>query len=306
MTTTTSFVPALDADLNVVASALRQTTVVVRSLDSSDRHVRCGHGSGIIWSADGMIITNAHVATTERAAVTFADGRTTQAVVRAHDRRRDLAVLQTDANSLTFGTLPAAAIGSPSSLRPGAVVVALGHPLGVEHSLSLGVVHAVPRDEHSRYIVADIRLAPGNSGGPLADAQGRIVGVNSMVVGGLGIAISSDVVRRFIASVIPRPALGVGLRPVRVRDTSGDRTVSPALLVLTVEQHGAAADAGILQGDLLLGVRGKPLASGNEMIEALHTAGPGGTLQLDVGRAGKRMRCDIVLPPLSGRSRRAA
>lgn len=91
-------------------------------------------------------------------------------------------------------------LGHPAELRAGSIVLALGHPWGVPHALSLGVVHAVSRDRRGqpRHIAADVRLAPGNSGGPLVDATGRVVGINAMIVGGLGVAIPVNVVARVI------------------------------------------------------------------------------------------------------------
>jgi serine protease Do len=158
--------------------------------------------------------------------------------------------------------------------------------------------------------VADIRLAPGNSGGPLADARGRIVGVNSMIVGGLGFAISVDAVRALIASAAPRPTLGVQLRPVHVRvPVSAERT-SVALVVLTTEASGAAAQAGIIPGDLLLGHAGRPFHSPDDLTSLLRDAGAGGTLRIDVGRGGKQMSVEVRLGTASegggGGSRRAA
>lgn len=186
--------------------------------------------------------------------------------VALRDERRDLALLRLDPDSIQ-GTLPAATIGEPSQLRPADVVVALGHPLGVEHALALGVVHAAPNTDHSPYVVADIKLAPGNSGGPLTDARGRIVGVNSMIVGGLGVAISVDAVRGMLA---------------------------------------AAARAGIIQGDLLFGHAGQPFTSPSDLERLLRDAGPGAVLRLDVGRGGKRMTCDVTLGPALDAGRRAA
>jgi serine protease Do len=135
--------------------------------------------------------------------VRAADGLSFDAAVIAHEPRLDLALL--DASELA-GRAPD--LGDVESLRTGELLVALGHPLGVPSALALGVLHAVVRDARSgstRWICADVRLAPGNSGGPLADAAGRIVGINTMVVGGLGLAIPTAVVQRFVARV--RPAL---------------------------------------------------------------------------------------------------
>jgi serine protease Do len=138
-----------------------------------------------------------------RLSVRAADGRLVEATVIAHDGRLDLALLE--APDLR-GHVPE--LGDVESLRTGELLLAFGHPLGVRGALSLGVLHALARDPRSggaRWICADIRLAPGNSGGPLADAAGRVVGINTMVIGGLGLAIPTPVVQRFVARV--RPAL---------------------------------------------------------------------------------------------------
>src|SRR5262245_28314273 len=157
----------LGRELAELASVLRRSTVEV--------HTRgAGAGSGIIWSANGLIVTNAHVARTERATVVLSDGRELAGLVTAHDPPRDLATISVDATSVA---LEPAAIGHPTDLRTGDVVVALGHPLGFTGAIAFGVVHVVEtRRGAPRWIRADIRLAPGNSGGPLADARGRVIG----------------------------------------------------------------------------------------------------------------------------------
>jgi serine protease Do len=296
-------------DLDHVALLLRAVTVVVRSSASRRRGTgqgSSGQGAGIVWSPDGTIVTNAHVAVGDSALITLADGRTADARLVARDPRRDLALLRLDTARLGDSPLPSPTIGDPSTLRPGDVVVGLGHPLGVEHAFALGVVHAAPDVDRTPYIVADIRLAPGNSGGPLADARGRIVGVNSMIVGGLGVAVSVDAVRGFVAAVAPRPTLGVELRPVRVRVPVGSPTTSVAMLVTTIDPRGAAAQAGIRQGDLLLGHAGRAFRSPAELPELLRDAGPDSTLRFDVGRGGRQIVCEVQLGAALPRARRAA
>jgi serine protease Do len=292
-------------DVGAIAAALRRVTVVVRSGEGTARGG--GQGSGIVWSADGTIVTNAHVATSDAATITLADGRVANARVAARDVRRDLALLRIDPAAVGDAILPTPVIGTPTALRPGELVLALGHPLGVEHALAMGVVHAAPDRQRSPYVVADIHLAPGNSGGPLADAQGRIVGVNSMIVGGLGVAISTDVVAQLVARATPRPRLGLELRPVQVRATSGERETSLGLLVLGADPDGAAARAGMRQGDVILGHAGRPFASPDDLALLVAAAGPGGTIRLDIGRAGRRTTYEVRLPAAAaGRARRAA
>jgi len=185
----------LGTELEALASTLRRSVVEVRTRGT-------GAGSGIIWSADGLIVTNAHVARTEHATIVLWDGRELDGVVTAHDPRRDLATIAIDAGSVT---LVAATVGHPTDLRTGNVVVALGHPWGITGSIALGVVHAVEtRRGAPRWIRADIRLAPGNSGGPLTDARGRVVGVNTLIAGGLGVAVPTTTVSRFLEQVQAR------------------------------------------------------------------------------------------------------
>jgi len=180
----------LGRELAEVASVLRRSTVEVQTRGT-------GSGSGIIWQANGLIVTNAHVARADHATIVLSDGRAFDGVVTARDPRRDLATIAIDVGSVV---LPAAAIGHPTDLRTGDVVLALGNPLGIAGALALGVVHVVERRRGGpRWIRADIRLAPGNSGGPLADTHGRVVGVNTLIAGGLGVAVPVTTVARFLA-----------------------------------------------------------------------------------------------------------
>ncbi len=174
--------PAIEA----LAERVRASTVAVRL-------GRAGAGSGVIWASDGVIVTNAHVASGPRAEIVLADGRRFEGRVERRDEGRDLALLRIDASGL-----PAAAVRDPNDLRVGEVVVAVGHPLGIPNAVSMGIVHAPFGDRSRRFVQADVRLAPGNSGGPLADTAGRVVGINSMVAGaGLALAVPSDDVQRF-------------------------------------------------------------------------------------------------------------
>jgi serine protease Do len=173
--------------LETLAEHLRASTVAVRL-------GREGAGSGVIWSSDGAIVTNAHVASGPFAEVVLSDGRRFTARLVTRDARRDLALLRIEAEGLR-----AALPRDPRTLRPGELLVAVGHPLGIPNAVSMGIAHAAVGEGRRRFVSADLRLAPGNSGGPLADAEGRVVGINSMVVGGgLALAVPSDDVQRFV------------------------------------------------------------------------------------------------------------
>ena len=149
-------------------------------------------GSGVIWNSDGLIVTNAHVARGPRAQVTLSDGRKFQAEVVCRNPRRDLAALRIKARDL-----PAADFGDSSRLRVGQMVAALGNPFGVTGALSIGIIHAT---DEANWIQADVRLAPGNSGGMLADASGRVIGINTMIVGGIALAVPSNAVESFLSA----------------------------------------------------------------------------------------------------------
>lgn len=181
----------LEQELGAIAERLRQVTVQVRTGGR-------GSGAGVVWRRGGLIITNAHVAAGPGAEIVLPDGRVVRARLLARDPRRDLAALR-PAGSHLAPALRADARG----LRPGELVVALGHPLGVAYATALGVVHRAPGSGRgpAGWLHADIRLAPGNSGGPLADASGRIVGINAMIVGGLGIAVPTHIVDRFVRDI---------------------------------------------------------------------------------------------------------
>lgn len=172
---------------------LRRSVVVVRA--------RSGHGAGVIWNRPGMIVTNDHVAPGDRAVVELADGRQMEARVTARDRENDLALLRVPALDL-----PAAPTGDSQNLRVGELILAVGHPWGVRETATLGIVSATGPgtwlgQTRRDLLQVDVKLAPGNSGGPLADAQGRVVGIASMVMSpGIALAVPSHIVERFVAS----------------------------------------------------------------------------------------------------------
>lgn len=185
----------LAAELQAVAERLRRITVQVRT----DRR---GDGCGVLWSPDGLVVTNAHVARSNSLLVELWDGRQFGAQLRWRDPHRDLALLAVPATGL-----PAAAVGDVRALRPGEIVVALGHPFGLVNALSLGVVHDWTRDRApDRWIRADIRLAPGNSGGPLANTAGEVIGLNTLIAGGLAHAVPATTVQRFLHETGERAA----------------------------------------------------------------------------------------------------
>jgi serine protease Do len=184
----------LGNELARIAERLRRATVQVRDAFGQ------GSGSGVIWSPDGLIMTNAHVVRGAAQQVTLSDGREFTAKLVARDARRDLAALRIEARDVTTLT-----IRDAISLRAGEVVVAVGHPWGELNALAVGMMHSALHGKRGM-VVADLRLAPGNSGGPLADAEGQLVGINSMIVNGFALAIPTNVVTQFLRSARAKAA----------------------------------------------------------------------------------------------------
>lgn len=280
--------PGVGDALAAVAASLRQLTVEIRNGSQS-------HGSGVTWSADGVIVTNAHVVSSGTPVVELWDGRVFPGRIARHDAARDLAVVRIDALGL-----PAAVPAPARELKPGALVLAMGHPLGVRGALSLGVLHSTSGPAHARWLRADVRLAPGNSGGPLADAAGRILGLNTMVVDGLAYAIASPAVARFAAGDEERATLGVVVRPVQLRRRAG----AIGFLVLEVAPGSGADDAGIAIGDVLTAMQGLAFREPGALAAALEAARPGELVQVGVVRGFERITRNVVLrtPPARPRA----
>jgi serine protease Do len=245
------------AGLGEIVERVRRSTVLVQPGGR-------GAGSGVIWNNDGTILTNAHVASSSKAQITLWDGREFTADVMARDSRRDLAALRVSAPNL----LPAA-IADSAEVRPGEVAIAVGNPLGFLGAMSMGVVHAVApvRGLLGRnWVQSDVKLAPGNSGGPLADVQGRVIGINTMVAGRLALAIPSNEVVHFLTGETSGRWLGVTVKQVRLPAPSEART---GLVVLGIDPGTPAAGASLLPGDILLGTEEANFSSARSLAAVL-------------------------------------
>lgn len=186
--------PAVE-ELSVVAARVRRGVVAVRSAD--------GSGAGVIWDGDGRVVTAAHVVRRGPLTVEDAEGRTYEATLERSDEGNDLALLRIPSSNLEP---PAWAFDAP--VRTGQLVLAVGNPWAIPGSVSFGIVfgtgEVTPDNRVSLpgAIYADLRLEPGNSGGPFVDARGRVLGIASMVSGGMAVAIPAATVRRFVENVI--------------------------------------------------------------------------------------------------------
>ncbi len=263
-------------------------------------------GTGVIWrsgrpsgshaDARSAIVTNAHViagAEGHRGAglhAVTADDRRFEARVLASNPQLDLAMLD-----VGVGGLPAARVGDSTRLRVGELVFAIGNPWGQSGVVTAGIISGLGNipvrgtNRTAQYIRSDVLLAPGNSGGPLLDATGAVVGINAMIFGGdLSVAIPSHVAAEWIVGQPDHPVrLGVGLQTVRLPGRQ------PALMVVDVEPDGAAAHA-LLVGDVVLGVAGETVADLDRFVCAVtHSVRSRGFVRLNVLRGGAVRDVDV-------------
>src|SRR5215208_6434683 len=265
-----------------------------------------GAGAGVIWDQKGLVLTNHHVLAGRRSAsktsVVLLDGREFDAEVVKRGRDLDLALLRVETGS----ALPAAPVGDSDALRVGQLVYAIGHPWGRVGAVTAGVVSGLgvvggPRGR-TRYVQSDVSLAPGNSGGPLLNARGEVVGINAMIFGRLALSVPSNAASAWLAGE-RRPRLGVGTLPVELPASlrsAGTTMPKAGLMVAALEAGGSAERAGLFVGDVLLGVDDWTPANPESLIDAIADARD--SVRLRVMRGGKISFVDIAL----GTSGRAA
>jgi serine protease Do len=261
-----------------------------------------GGGTGIIWHQDGRILTNNHVVARDDAKVQvlLADGRTLPAKVLYRNRQLDLALLQADG-----GDLQPLSAGDSTQLRVGEWVFALGHPWGQRWVLTAGIVSAIStiklaENLTTRYIKSDVGLAPGNSGGPLLDADGNFIGINAMIFGGdLSVSIPSEVVNKWLANLPQkqtRIALGVEIQTVDL-PTSVQQTLSPTrtqgLLIVGLRARQEQFK-DLLIGDTLLAVADKPVSDVTTLRNILAQGEEGAPVAVKILRGGTVIALDIA------------
>jgi serine protease Do len=260
-----------------------------------------GAGAGVIWEADGFVLTNYHVVAggrrSRKVQVILRDGRTFDAEVVKRSRSLDLALLRLRGGP---DDLPAAPVEDSGKLRVGELVFAIGHPWGRLGAATAGIVSGlgVVRGPGGRvrYIQSDVSLAPGNSGGPLLNAKGQVVGINAMIFSGLALSIPSNAVNEWLAGTKEhRPRLGVTVRPVELPATPrrGDRAGETGLVIVAIERGEPADHAGLLVGDVLLGAADGPVNDVGSLLDTLARAGS--AVRLRVMRGGEVSLVDVDL-----------
>lgn len=295
-----------------VANAVDRVAPAVAHIRVSDeqRHPG-GSGSGVVYTPDGYLLTNHHViADAARVSALLPNGREIDAAIVGSDPATDLAVLQIAASGL-----PHAEFGSSARLRVGQLVVAIGNPLGFQATVTAGIVSALGRSLRTRsgrlidgVIQTDAPLNPGNSGGPLVDGRGRVVGVNTAMIGmaqGICFAIGSDTAIDVAARLmrdgrVRRSRLGIAGQTVPLDRRVVQRlgfTAATAVMIAEVIAGGPAERAGLMKGDALLRLGGRPV-SGVDDLHRLLTADIAGVEQLvEILRAG-RLDVRSVVPEL--------
>ena len=270
-----------------------------------------GEGSGFIVNADGVVLTNAHVvAEATKVTVRLTDGREFEAKVVGSDPKTDIAVLRIDAKNL-----PTVRIGNPSTTRVGEWVVAIGSPYGFENTVTAGIVSAksrsLPEENYVPFIQTDAAVNPGNSGGPLFNLAGEVIGINSQIYSrtggyqGLSFAIPIDVAMRIEGQLlangrVSRAKLGVGVQTIdqALADSFGLAKPGGAM-VSNVEKGGPAARAGVKEGDVVLKFNGRAITRSADLPLVVGEAAPGSTVEIEVWRNGRTERLTAKLGELT-------
>lgn len=267
-----------------------------------------GHGSGVVFAPDGFVLTNHHVIENgERFSVSLPDGSNHAATMVGGDAATDLAVLR-----VAGGGLPYAEFGRSSGLRVGQLAVAIGNPLGFQTTVTAGIVSALGRSLRTRsgrlidgVIQTDAPLNPGNSGGPLVDGAGRVIGINTAMIGaaqGICFAIGSDTAidvasRLMREGRVRRSRLGIAAETIMLDPRVAQRLRHPArtaVMVSDVTAGGPAERAGVQKGDLVLKVDDKPLCGVDDLHRLLAAEAAGKPMRVELMRSGRLLHLSVT------------
>jgi S1-C subfamily serine protease len=287
------------------------------------QRVERGSGSGFIINSSGQILTNSHVVDgADQVTVTLKDGRTFDGKVLGEDPVTDVAVIQINGNNL-----PILALGNSNTLQPGEAVIAIGNPLGLNNTVTSGILSATDRsssaigasDKRVDYLQTDAAINPGNSGGPLLNAGGEVIGMNTAIIQGaqgLGFAIPINTVQKISQELISKgrvdhPYLGVEMVTLtpelkeRIIRRSGNRVnwvADQGVLLVRIVSESPAAIGGLKAGDVMKTINNQPVTKVDEVQKLVENSQIGTPLQVQVDRQGRTVQLTVSPAPLPVRS----
>lgn len=279
-----------------------------------EKQVERGTGSGFIVTGDGRILTNAHVVEgAEQVTVTLKDGRTFPGKVMGVDPVTDVAVVKIEAQNL-----PTVALGNSEALQPGEWAIAIGNPLGLDNTVTVGIISATGRssgqvgvpDKRVDFIQTDAAINPGNSGGPLLNARGEVIGINTAIIQGaqgLGFAIPINKAQSIATELVAKgkvehPFLGIQMatltdqlkQEINSNPNSGiNITDDKGVLVVKVVPNSPAAKAGLRAGDVIAKINGQPMTDANTIQKTVENSKVGAALQLEIHRNGQTLNVPV-------------
>lgn len=287
--------------------------------------VERGTGSGFILDANGTIVTNAHVVEgADEVTVTFKDGRELRGEVIGEDSLTDLAVINVEASEL-----PTVTLGDSDALRPGEWAIAIGNPLGLDNTVTAGIISATGRtsaqirvpDKRVQFIQTDAAINPGNSGGPLLNERGEVIGVNTAIIGnaqGLGFAIPINQARRIASQLVTKgrvdhPYLGIQmltLTPALKAELNTNQEFNRPLqtdsgvVIAAIVPGSPASQSGLRQGDVIKRMNAQPINDANQVQQIVSEAGLSEAIAFTLDRGGQTVTLEVrpgPYPTQSGR-----
>lgn len=277
----------IDDDLHELYRTVRQSVVLL--------YRQHGNGAGTIWREDGLIVTNNHVVSGDgKMNVVLADGRTYLGIVARRHPTRDLAIIK-----IAETGLPAATIADSSMVRTGEIAAAIGHPLGYRDAITFGIVAASGHSDTAEgpqredVIQTDTLFAPGNSGGPLVNHRGEVIGVSTRVSGQLGLAVPSNAVENFVGHFgveNERAYIGITGQFARIRHEA----FRNGFLITSVADQSPADQAGIIVGDVIVEIDGRMVADQETVPATMLRLSPPAELQLTILRGGNPTQLAVI------------
>ena len=288
------------------------------SLPEMQERVQRGEGSGFVIDSSGVILTNAHVVSqADTVMVSFPDGRSFEGEVVGEDPLTDIAVVR-----VPTGSLPTVPFGESATVRPGQWAIAIGNPLGLEETVTVGVISATGRsaadigvaDKRVEFLQTDAAINPGNSGGPLLNARGQVIGVNTAIIGraqGLGFAVPIDTARNIAEQILAKgrveyPYVGIRMATLTpelreeflARTRGGDLQAERGVLVVAVLENSPAAKANLRRGDVVLALNGETVTESKQVQELVAGRTVGDTVTLQVQRGAQTLDISVQLEAL--------